>query len=110
MSLPRHRELTIRSRNDWAKAEVDHIFPQSVYRERYHDLVDDIGNLGYLGKLRNMRKHADNPWEYFKDTPDDELERDFLVQRSLLEEDKFQEFVSIRRARILDAVRKFLGR
>ena len=94
-----------------AKAEVDHIFPQSVYRQRYPELVDDIGNLAYLGKLRNMRKNDDMPWDYFKQIPDDvELERDFLVQRSLLADEKFEEFVRVRRARIVDVVRQSLGR
>jgi hypothetical protein len=92
------------------KAEVDHIFPQSIYRERFPETVDDIGNLAYLGKLRNIRKNAEPPWEYFKDLPDEELERDFLVKRCLLAEDKFEEFVHFRRDEILKSVAKFLGR
>jgi len=93
------------------KAEVDHIFPQSVYREKYPDnIVDDIGNLAYLGKLRNIRKNDQQPWEYFKDLPDDELDRNFLVRRSLLAEEHFEEFVRVRRERIVKAVSQFLGR
>jgi hypothetical protein len=93
-----------------AQAEVDHIFPQSRYRERYPDLVDDIGNKAYLGKIRNIRKHAEPPWEYFKDTPDNELDRDFLIDRRLLADERFEEFVRVRRGRIAAAVREFLGR
>jgi len=92
------------------RAEVDHIFPQSLYRPKFPDLVDDIGNMAYLGKLRNIRKGAQEPWAYFKDVPTVELERDFLVDRSLLAEDKFEEFVAVRRDRIVNAVREFLGR
>jgi CRISPR/Cas system Type II protein with McrA/HNH and RuvC-like nuclease domain len=52
------------------KAEVDHIFPQSRYRDRFPELIDDIGNFAYLGKLRNIRKYNDLPWEYFKEIPE----------------------------------------
>jgi hypothetical protein len=91
-------------------AEVDHIFPQSVYREKFPDLIDDIGNFAYLGKLRNIRKYNDAPGVYFNDVPDDELKRDFLIDRSLLVDNKFEEFVYVRRTLIEDEVRKFLGR
>ena len=73
-------------------------------------MVDDIGNLAYLGKLRNIRKSAQDPWEYFRCVPDDELDRDFLVDRSLLSEDKFEEFVKVRQERIVKEVKNFLGR
>jgi hypothetical protein len=92
------------------RAEVDHVFPQSLYREKFPELVDDIGNMAYLGKLRNIRKGAQEPWIYFKDVPADELDRDFLVDRSLLAENKFEEFVTVRRDRIVKAVRESLGR
>lgn len=93
------------------KAEVDHIFPQAVYRPLYGNLVDDIGNYAFLGKLRNIRKSAEEPASYFKDTPDKELKDDFLIEdRSLLESDKFPEFVERRRALLLDVVKDFLGR
>jgi hypothetical protein len=93
-----------------ARAEVDHIFPQSVYRPRFGALVDDIGNFAFLGKLQNIRKSDQPPWEYFKDVSDEELERDYLVDRALLADDKFEEFVRTRRERIVSAVKAFLGR
>ncbi len=93
------------------KAEVDHIFPQSEYRPTHGDLVDDIGNLSYLGKLRNQRKNAKDPWDYFKDVPDSELRDDFLVpDRALLAKEKFPEFVEQRRALVVARVKEFLGR
>lgn len=93
------------------KAEVDHIFPQSVYRPIYGDAVDDIGNLAYLGKLRNIRKRDHVPWEYFKDTSDVDLRNDFLIEdRSLLAHNSFPEFIERRRAEILLRVKAFLGR
>lgn len=93
-----------------SRVEVDHIFPQSTYREKFPNLVDDIGNKAYLGKLRNQRKNAKDPWDYFKDMPDDELDRDYLVDRSLPAADKFEEFVNVRRKRIVRVVGEFLGR
>lgn len=93
-----------------AKAEIDHIFPQSIYRDRFPDLIDDIGNMAFLGKLRNIRKSNEPPWEYFADTSDDELARDFLVERSLLSEQTVKEFIVNRRERIVSLAREFLGR
>lgn len=91
--------------------EVDHIFPQSVMRPKYGDLVDDIGNLSYLGKLRNIRKRDAMPADYFKDVPDAELKAYHLIDdRTLLAPDRFEEFVSTRREVILAAVKSFLGR
>jgi hypothetical protein len=93
------------------RAEVDHIFPQSVYRPIHGNLVDDIGNRAYLGKLLNIRKSDEEPADYFKDTPDNELKENFLVEdRALLGKDRFLEFIERRRALLLDVVRSFLGR
>jgi hypothetical protein len=91
--------------------EVDHIFPQAVLRPKYGDLVDDIGNFSYLGKLRNIRKNDGMPADYFKDTPDEELRNNHLIaDRSLLAEEKFEEFVRVRRELILANVKAVLGR
>jgi hypothetical protein len=91
--------------------QVDHIFPQSTYRPIHGDLVDDIGNLAYLPRLRNIRKNAAPPWEYFKDVSDAELRDEFLIDdRSLLAHERFNEFVDKRRVLILKRVQEFLGR
>jgi hypothetical protein len=93
------------------RAEVDHIFPQSVYRPLFGSLVDDIGNLAYLGKLRNIRKSDEEPSSYFEDTAPNELKENFHIEdRSLLARDKFKDFVERRRARLVTEVRNFLGR
>ena len=101
-----------RSTLSWQeRAEVDHIFPQSVYRPLFGNLVDDIGNLAYLGKLRNIRKSAEEPLSYFEDTPANELKEDFHIEdRSLLARDKFEKFVEAQRTRLVGEVRTFLGR
>lgn len=92
------------------RPEVDHVFPQSAWRPKFGDLVDDIGNLQYLGKLRNTRKNDQAPWDYFAHVPDNELATDFLIDRSLLRADGFEPFVAARREKVLDAVKGFLGR
>lgn len=94
-----------------ASAEVDHIFPQSRFRPKHGALVDDIGNFAYLGKLRNIRKSNQPPAEYFAKTTDEELRDHFLIDdRALLAEDRFVDFVTARRDRIVGLVREFLGR
>jgi hypothetical protein len=94
-----------------SEPQIDHIFPQADYRGKYGILVDDIGNLAYLGRLRNIRKNARPPWEYFANASDEELRDQMLVpDRSLLAEGRFTEFVELRRALIVEKVRSFLGR
>jgi hypothetical protein len=93
-----------------SKPEVDHIFPQSLYREEFPELVDDIGNLAYLGKLRNIRKSNQQPWEYFAETPDDELRDDFLIERAQLRKGGFEKFVAHRRQQIVARAHRHLGR
>jgi uncharacterized protein DUF262 len=101
----------VRNTYSWqSRPEVDHIFPQSTYFLAYPDLVNDIGNLAFLGKLRNIRKSNQEPWEYFSEVSDDALDEDFLIDRKLLSKDKFREFVETRRVRILSSVTDFLGR
>jgi hypothetical protein len=93
------------------KAEVDHIFPQAVYRPIFGNLVDNIGNCAYLGKLRNIRKSDEEPASYFKDTKDSDLKQHFLIEdRSMLTRERFEEFIERRRAMLLEVVRDFLGR
>jgi hypothetical protein len=94
-----------------AKAEVDHVFPQAVYRPKFGDLVDDIGNYAYLGKLQNIRKSKVEPSEYFAQTSDADLMAQYLIEdRSLLEPSRFEEFVAKRRDLIVREAREFLGR
>jgi hypothetical protein len=101
----------VRNTYSWqSRPEVDHIFPQAIYSYEYPELINDIGNLAYLGKLRNIRKSDQEPWEYFSGISDDDLDKEFLVDRSLLARDKFPEFVEMRRERIISSVRDFLGR
>jgi hypothetical protein len=101
----------VRNTYSWqSRPEVDHIFPQSIYLLAYPELVNDIGNLAFLGKLRNIRKSNQEPWEYFTGVSDEALDEDFLIDRQLLSKDQFAKFVETRRTRILSSVIDFLGR
>ena len=94
-----------------SEPQIDHIFPQAAYRPKYGDLVDDIGNLSYLGRLRNIRKNDQPPMEYFRGTPDSQLRDQFLISdRSMLAEEHFADFVEQRRSMIVDKVKAILGR
>lgn len=91
--------------------EVDHIFPQSVFRPKFPVLVDDIGNLAFLGKLRNIRKRDEMPLDYFKDESDEALRDNFAIaNRALLHPNRFEDFVSARRELIVTRIRAALGR
>lgn len=93
-----------------SKPELDHIFPFSLYAGKYPELINDIGNMAFLGKLRNIRKSNQQPWEYFAEVSETDLDQDFLIERELLAENKFEEFVMTRRQRIVSGVADFLGR
>jgi hypothetical protein len=94
-----------------SEPQIDHIFPQAAYRPNYGDLVDDIGNLSYPGRLRNIRKNDQPPMEYFRGTPDSQLRDQFLISdRSMLAEEHFADFVEQRRSMIVDKVKAILGR
>ena len=92
------------------RPEVDHIFPRSRYALAHPDLINDIGNLAFLGKLRNIRKSDQNPWEYFDGVPAEELAADYLIDKDLLKPDGFEGFVADRRRRVLSRVTELLGR
>jgi hypothetical protein len=100
-----------RATSSWQSTpDVDHVFPQSIYRPKHGALVDDIGNLAYLGKLRNIRKSNQPPAEYLGKFTDAELRDDFLIDdRALPGEERFEDFVAARRERVVARVRDFLG-
>jgi hypothetical protein len=92
------------------RPEVDHIFPFSKYVVTHPHLVNDIGNFAFLGKLRNIRKSDEEPWEYFEGVPAEELVTDYLIEKDQLTPDGFETFVNTRRQRIVERVTELLGR
>lgn len=94
-----------------AEPQIDHIFPQATYRPKHGGLVDDIGNLAYLGRLRNIHKSDDEPEAFFEKLSDDVLKADYCIDdRSLLRPDRFTDFVHRRRQALVDRVKIALGR
>jgi hypothetical protein len=94
-----------------SEPQIDHIFLQGQYRAEYGSLVDDIGNLAYLGRLRNIRKNDQAPSEYFCAVPAEQLRDQMLIaDRALLASTQFTVFVERRRQLIVEKVRAFLGR
>ncbi len=84
---------------------------QSVFRPKFPLLVDDIGNLAFLGKLRSIRKSDDMPADYFASESDDTLRDNFqILDCGLLASGRFEEFVRVRRELIATRVRNALGR
>jgi hypothetical protein len=73
--------------------------------------VDHVGNIVHLGKLRNIRMSANQPWEYLAEMSDRELAEDYIIEdRRLLADDGFEEFAEAPRMAILSGRQAFLGR
>ena len=86
--------------------ELDHIFPRSVLREKSFEEpeINHFANFWILAKGKNQNKSARPPKQYFKDVPDEELER-ALIDRSMLDYRYFSKFVKSRSQQMVDKVR-----
>ncbi|TBF82601.1 GmrSD restriction endonuclease domain-containing protein [Rhizobium leguminosarum] len=83
--------------------EVDHIFPKSTLHERGFDWqkINDLANFWILPRGINRNKTNSAPKEYLKDV-DDSLLEDALIDRDLLTFGKFDRFLKVRSARIVE--------
>lgn len=102
--IPKKRGLSL---------EQDHIFPKKVLEEKGipNELINSIGNLRYIKKIRNILKGATLPEENteFFGSDDPMVKRLFNVARANLTERTFKEFVEKRRDIIMAKVNDFLG-
>ena len=93
--------------------EQDHIFPNSVLKQlRVPDQVkDDVGNLRYLAKTRNILKSATLPDASLEFYGSDEPELGVLFAAAVqnLTPESFSAFCIARRKFIFERVRTFLG-
>jgi len=93
--------------------ERDHIFPRGILeRKRFpEELINDIGNLRYINKTRNILKSDSLPEENieFYGSEDPELKTLFEKARVNLTEETFRDFVQKRKKLILSKVNEFLG-
>ncbi|MGO8061452.1 DUF262 domain-containing protein [Rhizobium johnstonii] len=83
--------------------EVDHIFPKSTLYERGFDWqkINDLANFWILPRGINRNKTNLPPKEYLKDV-DASLLEDALIDRDLLTFGKFERFLKVRSARIVE--------
>ncbi len=93
--------------------EQDHIFPNSVLTKLGvpNEIRDDIGNLRYLAKTRNILKSAtlpDTSLEFYG-SHNDELNALFSSAVNSLTPASFTAFCTFRRTFIFQKVRTFLG-
>ncbi|MBF0235417.1 MAG: DUF262 domain-containing protein [Desulfamplus sp.] len=90
--------------------EIDHIFPQSVLREKEYDLgiINSYGNFWILSKTKNQNKSNKHPKEYFADVDDSILEKVF-IDREMLNYKHVTTFVKDRESKILTKLKKRFG-
>lgn len=90
--------------------ELDHIFPQSILKEKNVDLglINSYGNFWILAKTKNQNKSNKPPKEYFKDVCDKALEK-AIIDKDKLEYKYFKKFVRDREERILVKIKKIVG-
>ena len=90
--------------------EIDHIFPQSVLREKDYDLgiINSYGNFWILSKTKNQNKSNKHPKEYFADVDDSILEKVF-IDREMLDYRQVTTFIKDRELKILTKLKKRIG-
>jgi uncharacterized protein with ParB-like and HNH nuclease domain len=90
--------------------EIDHIFPQSVLKEKEYDvgIINTFGNFWILSKTKNQNKSNKHPKDYFKDVDDLILEK-ALIKRNMLDYRQFNSFVKERENKILEKIKKSIG-
>jgi hypothetical protein len=87
--------------------EVDHIFPRATLRERGLDesAINHFANFWILARGKNRNKSDKPPADYFADVPDIEMNR-ALIDRHMLDFERYNEFVASRSAKIVELVRR----
>ena len=87
--------------------EIDHIFPQSVLREKEYDLgiINSYGNFWILSKTKNQNKSNKHPKEYFADVDESILEKVF-IDREMLNYKQVSTFVKDRELKILKKLKE----
>ena len=92
--------------------ERDHIFPSSILEEKKFpdELINNVGNLRYINKTRNILKSNDLPEENtdFYGSGDSILKGLFMKARENLTEETFGNFVQKRKELITSKVNEFL--
>lgn len=90
--------------------EIDHIFPQSILKEKGYDLgiINSYGNFWILAKTKNQNKSNKHPKDYFSDVEDSILDR-AIINREMLDYRQFTTFVKERELKGLEKIKKSIG-
>lgn len=90
--------------------EMDHIFPKSVLREKNwgEAEINHFANFWFLPKAKNINKRARHPNKYLADVSDAELKR-ALIDRELLNYNRYRKFLKQRGSLILGVLEKEIG-
>jgi len=101
----------IPQRRGWS-LERDHIFPQSVLKEKGipDELINNVGNLRLINMTRNILKSDSLPEDNieFFGSDDSELKKLFLKAKKDLTKENFESFVKKREDMIFNKVKEFL--
>jgi uncharacterized protein with ParB-like and HNH nuclease domain len=90
--------------------EIDHIFPRSILRAKGYDehKVNNFANFWVLSKDKNQNKSNKHPSKYFSDVPDSIMKK-ALIDRTLLNYQKYNKFLKIRGQEIVNSVKRKIG-
>ena len=91
------------------RPEVDHIFPRSKLAQAGYssDEINDFANFRLVASLDNNWKSNTDPQPYFDANPG--VAEQYLIPIDLLEYEKYREFLLVRRNRIWNRIKEFLG-
>jgi hypothetical protein len=91
------------------RPEVDHIFPRSklLQADFAADEADHFANFRLISKPDNIWKSDTDPRPYFEAHPG--VAEHYLIPVELLDYERYPEFLLVRRKRIWNRVKEFLG-
>ena len=95
--------------------EFHHIFPQALVKKKYpKTLVNDIANLAFIDGRSNRRLQARAPKEYVAEIisgrGSEPFDRQLIpTAGELLDIERFEAFLAVRRARIATELNRFLA-
>lgn len=91
------------------RPEYDHIFPKSKLQQHGYpkEQIDNFANLRLISKEDNIWKRDIDPRLYFEENPG--VAERYLIPTEHLDYDQYEQFLLMRRKRIWDEIKAFLG-
>lgn len=89
---------------------MDHIFPRSTLKEKGVDeaRINHFANFWILSKTKNINKTNKHPNKYFEDV-DDKVLATALIDRELLNFNRYNTFLDMRGDAIMEELGKKIG-